>query len=532
MKLKTKFITTTGLVLIFSFAITFYWMSRFQDELVVSQAKQQARMLAQQVILTRKWVADHNGIYLEHQPGVTANPFLERPVITDQSQKKYFKYNPAKVTRELSEYASNIDLWQYSVTSLIPVNPKNKPDEFEKESLLKLENGADEISAIISEKNGRTLRLVIPVLTEKACLECHGRHGYKVGDVRGGLSLSISLKQADAVIAENNRTLLIFSIAAIVLSILVIYFLIDLFIVRKIKVISNHMVDFPNAPGAPLQIQAGGDEIGELSRKFQDLNSRLTESQVELEKTREQIYQSEKLAALGRFSAGIAHEINNPLGGMLNCVKGIKEAPENHELRNRYIDLIEKGLKRIEQTLRQLLNFGRSEPLRLREVDVDGLIKECFALMTYNLKRISFEFDLNLNNVIVIDSEALKQVIVNIGLNAIQSIPESGHIQIKSSENESGIAISITDDGEGIDEDNIRKIFDPFYTTKGVNEGTGLGLSVTYALIEQMEGSIKVSSSKNQGSCFSIHLPRRQILPLSEIHNDQSGIPTTRSSRE
>ncbi|MBT3226726.1 MAG: DUF3365 domain-containing protein [Deltaproteobacteria bacterium] len=519
MKLKTKFITTSGLVLILSFSITFYWMSKFQDELVVSQARQQARMLAQQVILTRKWVADHHGVFLENQPGVTENPFLEIPVIFDQSQKKYIKYNPAKVTRELSEYANNVDLWQYKVTSLNPVNPKNQPDEFEKKSLLELEKGADEISAIIRHKKGRTLRLMLPVMTEEACLECHSRHGYKTGDVRGGLSLSISLKQADALISKNNRTLLTFSVGAIVLSILVIYFLIDFFIVRKIKIISNHMVRLPHAANTPLKMQLGGDEIGELSRKFQDLNRRLTESQVELEKTREQIYQSEKLAALGRFSAGIAHEINNPLGGMLNCVKGMKEAPEDQELRSRYIELIEKGLKRIELTLRQLLNLGRSEPLRLREVDVDGLIRECFALMTYNLKRITFEFDLNLNRVIVIDSEALKQVIVNIGLNAIQSIPESGRIVIKSGETDSGIAISIKDDGEGIEEDNIRKIFDPFYSTKGVNEGTGLGLSVTYALVQQMEGRIDVSSTKNKGSSFSIQLPRRKNLPLSENSN-------------
>ncbi len=519
MKLKTKFITTSGLVLILSFSITFYWMSKFQDELVVSQARQQARMLAQQVILTRKWVADHHGVFLENQPGVTENPFLEIPVIFDQSQKKYIKYNPAKVTRELSEYANNVDLWQYKVTSLNPVNPKNQPDEFEKKSLLELEKGADEISAIIRHKKGRTLRLMLPVMTEEACLEGHSRHGYKTGDVRGGLSLSISLKQADALISKNNRTLLTFSVGAIVLSILVIYFLIDFFIVRKIKIISNHMVRLPHAANTPLKMQLGGDEIGELSRKFQDLNRRLTESQVELEKTREQIYQSEKLAALGRFSAGIAHEINNPLGGMLNCVKGMKEAPEDQELRSRYIELIEKGLKRIELTLRQLLNLGRSEPLRLREVDVDGLIRECFALMTYNLKRITFEFDLNLNRVIVIDSEALKQVIVNIGLNAIQSIPESGRIVIKSGETDSGIAISIKDDGEGIEEDNIRKIFDPFYSTKGVNEGTGLGLSVTYALVQQMEGRIDVSSTKNKGSSFSIQLPRRKNLPLSENSN-------------
>lgn len=132
--------------------------------------------------------------------------------------------------------------------------------------------------------------------------------------------------------------------------------------------------------------------------------------------------------------------------------------------------------------------------------------------MSLNLKRITFEFELNLKRMIVIDSEALKQVIVNIGLNAIQSIPEKGHIIIGSAENESGISISITDNGVGIEAEHLRKIFDPFYTTKGINEGTGLGLSVTYALIQQMEGRIDVSSEKDTGSCFRIEFPRRNKL--------------------
>ena len=135
--------------------------------------------------------------------------------------------------------------------------------------------------------------------------------------------------------------------------------------------------------------------------------------------------------------------------------------------------------------------------------------------MTYSLKRITFEFDLKLKSPFIVDTEALKQVIVNIGLNAIQSIPDNGHIVINSHQTESGIEISIADNGIGIKKDQIRKIFDPFYTTKSVSEGTGLGLSVTYALIQRMEGNIEVSSEKHKGSCFRIELPLRKAELLS-----------------
>ncbi len=509
MRLRTKFLTSIGTVLILSFGFTFYRMSKFQDELVISQARQQAQILAQQVILTRKWVADHHGIYLEKKPGIEGSPFLESPVVFDQNKKEYVKYNPARVTRELSEYANNFDLWRFKVTSLNPVNPANYPDSFETKGLAKFANGFDKITSIENSLDGRVLRFMIPLMTEESCLECHSRHGYKVGDVRGGLSLTIPMKNADIAIAKNNRMLLSFALMAILLTILVLYMLIDFIVVRKVKILSNHMIRFPEEGSSPEMLPLGGDEIGELSAKFQNLGKRLTESQDELEKTREQIYQSEKLAALGRFSAGVAHEINNPLGGMLNCVKSIKEAPNDEDLRNRYIDLIEKGLKRIETTSRQLLNFGRKEPLQLKEVDVDALIKECFSLMTYNLKEISFDYDLALKRPVAIDVEALTQVIINIGLNAIQAISERGSIQVHSYENGSGIVITISDDGVGIENENIRKIFDPFFTTKDISEGTGLGLSVTYAQVQRMDGNIRVTSKKDEGSCFQIELPRK-----------------------
>ncbi|MCG8336931.1 MAG: DUF3365 domain-containing protein [Proteobacteria bacterium] len=509
MRLRTKFLTSIGTVLILSFGFTFYRMSKFQDELVISQARQQAQILAQQVILTRKWVADHHGVYLEKKPGIEGSPFLESPVVFDQNKKEYVKYNPARVTRELSEYANNFDLWRFKVTSLNPVNPANYPDSFETKGLAKFANGDDKITSIENSLDGRVLRFMIPLMTEESCLECHSRHGYKVGDVRGGLSLTIPMKNADIAIAKNNRMLLSFALMAILLTILVLYMLIDFIVVRKVKILSNHMIRFPEEGSSPEMLPLGGDEIGELSAKFQNLGKRLTESQDELEKTREQIYQSEKLAALGRFSAGVAHEINNPLGGMLNCVKSIKEAPNDEDLRNRYIDLIEKGLKRIETTSRQLLNFGRKEPLQLKEVDVDALIKECFSLMTYNLKEISFDYDLALKRPVAIDVEALTQVIINIGLNAIQAISERGSIQVHSYENGSGIVITISDDGVGIEDENIRKIFDPFFTTKDISEGTGLGLSVTYAQVQRMDGNIRVTSKKNEGSCFQIELPRK-----------------------
>lgn len=509
MKLRTKFLTTISIVLMVSFGITFYQMSSYQDQLIVSQARQQARILAQQVILTRKWISDHQGVYLVEQPGMELNPYLENPVIIGRDNKRYVLYNPAKVTRALSEYTDNQELWKFRVTSLKPLSPDNTPDDFEKVGLKEFEAGSLEYSAIESQGKTRTFRYMQALEVKPSCLGCHDSQGYRVGDIQGGLSFEIPMKEFDEARAKNNRLLITFVVTAITITIATLYLLIYVLVVQKIKSLARGISQYPDKEITIRRPLGGHDEIDDLAGRFQDLSGRLRESQAELKRTQEQIYQSEKLAALGRFSSGVAHEINNPLGGMLNCVKMIKEAPDDRELNRRYIDLIEKGLKRIETTTRGLLKFGHKEPLRIREMDVDALIRECFALMTYNLKHIQFHFDLTLSKPHLVDAEALKQIIVNIGLNAIQSIADEGQVTIRSREEADGIAISIEDDGVGIEEENIRKIFDPFYTTKGVDEGTGLGLSVSYALAERMGGKIEVSSRKGKGSRFLISFPHR-----------------------
>jgi signal transduction histidine kinase len=268
------------------------------------------------------------------------------------------------------------------------------------------------------------------------------------------------------------------------------------------------MDSFPEDDTRIKNLPVGDDEVGKLSLKLKKLCSRHLRSQQELDRSREQVFQGEKLAALGRLTAGIAHEINNPLGGMQNCIKSMQESPDDRELNQRYLELLSKGIKRIGETVRQLLNFGRREPLRLRSVQVDDLIRECFALLEYALKNIELSLDLNLTSPFNVDVEALKQVIVNIGLNSIQAMSDGGKLAIESRETDTSLQINITDTGIGIDEEQIQKIFDPFYTTKDVGEGTGLGLFVTYSLIQNMNGKITVASQKGKGTSFQLELPK------------------------
>jgi two-component system, NtrC family, sensor kinase len=513
MKLRTRFIILICLVVTISFGITFYRTSAFQNELVLAQAITQARMLHKQILLTRKWVSDHNGIFLIKTPGVETNPFLPEGEIQGTGGRLLVKRNPAMVTRELSAYADREQFCRFRITSLKPTNPANAPDAFENRGLILFEKGMRELIEIEKAAEGGHLRYIAPLMVEESCLECHAHQGYEIGDIRGGLSVAIPMGDAFRSISANNRLLLVIGIITILVVSITIFLLFDLLVARRLGLLARAMDRLPAAGGQPENLPAGEDEIGNLAGNFRDLCCRLAISQQDLDRAREQGFQNEKLASLGRLAAGIAHEINNPLGGMLNCVKSMQAAPEDAELHRRYLGLLDKGLQRIGNTVRQLLNFGRLEPLQLRTTDVDELIKECLDLLRYSLKDIELRLELGLARPYPLDVEALKQVIINIGLNAIQAMPKGGILTVGTRETDNGIAISIEDTGIGIPGENMARIFDPFFTTKDVGEGTGLGLSVSHSLVRRLRGEIRVTSDPGRGSRFTIDLPVSSGFP-------------------
>jgi signal transduction histidine kinase len=494
-------------VVVISFGITFYRTSEFQQELVLEQVTRQARIIHKQILLTRRWVSDHNGLFFLKTDKVKANPFLDDMEIRDEQGRHLVKRNPAMVTRELSEYADREGLFSYRVTSLNPLNPANAPDDFEKKSLKLFEQGLEEVIEIHDDPSGRTLHYIAPLVVEESCKECHNEKNYVPGDTRGGLSISIPIDWAFDEITKNNRMLLGVWFITILVVGATIFLLINFLVVRRLGLLAKAMDHFPVDIKQINDLPVNDDEVGRLSFKLKELCRRFITSQQELDKTRDQVFQSEKLAALGRLTAGLAHEINNPLGGMQNCIKSMQESPDDRELHQRYLELLSKGIKRIGNTVRQLLNFGRREPLQLRSVVVDDLIRESFALLEYGLKDIELTMDLNLSRPFNVDVEALRQVIVNIGLNGIQAMPDGGKLRVESMQSDTGILVKFTDTGIGMDDEQIQKIFDPFYTTKEIGEGTGLGLFVTYSLVQNMNGDISVESQKGKGTSFQVEFP-------------------------
>ena len=507
--LRTKFIIFIGAIITLFYGYMIYRTSVFDEAMILRQAEQQARMLYKQILLTRQWASDHQGLFVMKRAGVEANPYLDLPTVTDSMGQTYFLRNPAMITRELAQYAKEDGLGYFRVTSLKPINPTNVPDSFEHRALHAFENdGAIEMVSVNQSVSGRVVRFMAPLRVTTSCLGCHAQHGYQKGDIRGGLSITIPIDWADNLIRKNTHSLIFIGILSVLFVTVALFLMFETLIVHRISRLSKAMEMFPEDLNEQKMLPSiFKDELDTVNENFNMFCDRLRSSQKELLRAQDQAHLSEKMASLGILTTGIAHEVNNPLGGMLNCVKALRENPGDKAMLNRYLPLIEKGLRQIELIMRQLLNFGRNEPLQTRAVDVAALFSECVDLLSFKFKNVKIDMDIAVKRVHQLDAEALKQIVINVCLNAVQAMGDQGSLTIGCRESENELVMTFADTGPGITETDMPHIFDPFFTTKDVGEGTGLGLAVTYSLVQRMQGDIAVDSNPEAGTSFTITIP-------------------------
>lgn len=290
----------------------------------------------------------------------------------------------------------------------------------------------------------------------------------------------------------------------------VLFFLIDK-VTFKLKSLVDEIdkIDFKTIE--EITLKGDKDEIGFLITRFDDLLKRLKLSKQQLAAAQKQVYQSEKLASIGRLASGVAHEINNPLNGIKNCLYAIQKEPDNKEQTTEYLELINEGMNYIENVIKKLLGFARQQTQITDSLNINEMIENVYKLLEYKLKQKQVVVTLNLLEdipVISADNQLIQEVIMNILINAFDAISEKGEIEIKSGiKDEKHIFFSIRDNGIGLKENELDKIFDPFYTTKDPGEGTGLGLWVSLGIVENHNGQIEVNSIPNKETIFKVILP-------------------------
>jgi signal transduction histidine kinase len=228
----------------------------------------------------------------------------------------------------------------------------------------------------------------------------------------------------------------------------------------------------------------------------------------QIKKFEEQMSHSEKLASIGRLTAGIAHEIGNPLTSVFSFLQILREV-ETEEFKKGNLDTILFHINRIADIVRQLSGLSKLPPAAFKKVQINDLIESSLGLLQYDKRAKPIEVRKELSELpeIVSDANQLTQVFVNFILNAVDAMPEGGTLIIRSRENKDDIEVEIADTGVGIPRENLQRVFDPFFTTK--DKGTGLGLSVSYGIIKRLGGDISVESEVDKGTSFTLNIPKR-----------------------
>ena len=312
------------------------------------------------------------------------------------------------------------------------------------------------------------------------------------------------------------------------------------------------------------------NEIGQLIGSFNRMVERLKENQESLEsyleslesankqlkQAQEELIRTEKLASIGRFAAGVAHEVGNPLGAILGYTSILQKEGIDREESKDYLKRVEREIERINRIVRELLDFARPSQFEIKDVEINKVIESALSLLSYqkNFKNIETQLDMQPDlPMIKGDESQLSQVFINIILNANDAMPNGGILRIqtrthvvenpdvdrlqgiyprrrksdpmesdysrmrkadplavlfkKFSEGDQLVKIRISDTGIGIKKEDLENIFDPFFTTKDPNKGTGLGLSISLRIVESLGGEIRVESEVGKGAAFEVYFP-------------------------
>ena len=390
------------------------------------------------------------------------------------------------------------------------------------------------------------------------------------GKIIGGIQMEVPILDLMMNLLESKRVILITIVLDAIVLIIFGSFLLSRVLVKPIKDLVRLTKKISEGDFSQKIEVASKNEIGQLIGSFNRMIERLKENQESLEnyleslessnkqlkQAQEELIRTEKLASIGRFAAGVAHEVGNPLGAILGYTSILQKEGMDREESQDYLNRIEKEIERINRIVRELLDFARPSKFEIKDVEVNKVIESTLSLLSYQKDFKNIETQLGMQPDLPIikgDESQLSQVIINIILNAIDAMPEGGILTIqtathtvenmdvdrlqriyprrrksdpmesdyshmrktdplsalfkKFSEGDRLVKIRISDTGVGIRKEDLENIFDPFFTTKAPDKGTGLGLSISLRIVESLGGEIRVESEVGKGTIFEVYFP-------------------------
>lgn len=330
----------------------------------------------------------------------------------------------------------------------------------------------------------------------------------------GSIKIGLSLEDIRSDIQETRLLLILIGLGGLVLGMLGVTWL-SKRITTPIKKLVDGTVRISRGDFNHSIEISSQDEIGNLARSFNEMSRQLQLFENRMEEANKRLVQVEKLASIGHISAGIAHEIRNPLTSVKLNIQKLMSGEELDDITRAHLEISQEGIAQIEKFIKQLLNFARVSQLHIDEFSVEQIIHGSIIMISGQMElkkiRLKTEYAQGLP-LIRVDADKLRQVILNILRNACETVDEGGRIRIRVTPKSDlkpvpGVRIEISDNGPGIPEKDLKDIFEPFYTTKP--QGVGLGLAIALKIVEQHKGVIEVLSGKNGGTTFMIDLPAR-----------------------
>jgi len=419
-----------------------------------------------------------------------------------------------------------------------------------------------ELSAEI-EKSGGFFSAQYKKMTVRAPL-------WHQGNIVGGIQMEVPILDLMVNLIESKKIILVTIISDALVLIIFGSFLLSRVLVNPIKDLVRLTRRISDGDFSQSIEVLSKNEIGQLMESFNRMIARLKENQEsignyleslestnkQLKEAQEELIRTEKLASIGRFAAGVAHEVGNPLGAILGYTSILRKEGINRDESEDYMKRIEKEIDRINKIVRELLNFARPSKFEVREVEINKILESTLSLLSYQktFKNIQTQLDLQSDLPrIKGDESQLSQVFINIILNAIDAMPTGGTLQIQAegyiieslnpdrpqqiysrrrksdpaksdysllrkhhpllsgltrfSTGDRLVKVGITDTGSGIKKEDLENIFDPFFTTKAPDQGTGLGLSISLKIVESLGGEIRVKSEVGKGTTFEVYFP-------------------------
>lgn len=391
-------------------------------------------------------------------------------------------------------------------------------------------------SRIYTRGGERFLGITTPFENSPSCSSgaCHAHPPSQ--ELLGLLDLNLSLAEADADVRNSSRQFIRSSALAIVFTLATIGVLVWVFVHEPVRILRQGTVSLGSGDlGVQIPVRSS-DEFGALAVSFNAMSRQLRAAReesnalalaledrvqlktAELRRAHEQMIHAEKLTSLGKLAAVVAHEINNPLSGILTYAKLLRKWIERgDDLVERSVEmrdslqLIENESRRCGDIVRNLLTFARVQPLNISDFDVNRIVRQTVKLVEHKLELGNIVLHLELAEDLPPlrgDAGQIEQLFLAIIMNAIEAMPREGNLHIvTSTAPDDAIVILIEDDGVGIPPDIVPRLFEPFTTTKEEGKGVGLGLAISHAIVERHCGKIDVTSETGKGTKFTITLP-------------------------